>query len=349
MFAGNRSNLMFRLTDGKQVIVYGTVDVYEKEGKYQLYAKEIKADGAGVLYEEFVALQKRLNEMGMFAPEYKQPIPRYINTLGIVTSPTGAVLHDIISIAKRRNPYVRLLVYPAIVQGVDAAASIVKGIAALTRANVDLIIVGRGGGSIEDLWAFNEEIVAQAVFDCMIPIISAVGHETDTTIIDFVADMRAPTPSAAAELAIYSVTALEDELAATKRQLRLSMERRLETIKYRMLFLQEKMHSSSPLTRIREKRSRAITIEDRLQTLIHNRLTTERHYITLLSQRLESLSPHTKLGRGYAYIENEDKHSIKSVAQVSQGDKLRVYLPDGQITSIIDEIITYTTAERTAE
>ena len=196
MFAGNRSGLAFRMQDGQQVIVLGSVTTYERDGKYQLYAREIILDGAGLLYEKFEALKKELGEMGMFAPEYKQPIPKFAKIIGIVTAPTGAAIRDIMNISSRRNPYVQLLLYPALVQGDGAAASIVKGIEMLEKQNVDIIIVGRGGGSIEDLWAFNEEIVARAIFNCRIPIISAVGHETDTTIADYVADMRAPTPSA---------------------------------------------------------------------------------------------------------------------------------------------------------
>ena len=205
MFAGNRSGLAFRLAEGMQVVVLGTIDVYERDGKYQLYAKSIRQDGAGALYERFEQLKRELEELGMFSAQYKKPIPRYAGRIGIVTAPTGAAVRDIINIATRRNPYVQLILYPAIVQGEAAAASIINGIHALENQGVDLMIVGRGGGSIEDLWAFNEECVAQAVFDCGVPVISAVGHETDTTIIDYVADLRAPTPSAAAELAVYDV------------------------------------------------------------------------------------------------------------------------------------------------
>ena len=203
MFAGSRAGLSFRMKEGQQVIVLGSISVYERDGKYQLYAREIVPAGAGLLYEKFEALKKELAEMGMFAPEYKQPIPKYVRTVGIVTAPTGAAVRDIINIAGRRNPYVQLILYPALVQGEGAAESIVKGIHALEAKQVDVIIVGRGGGSIEDLWAFNEEAVARAVFDCTVPVISAGGHETDTTITDYVADLRAPTPSAAAELAVY--------------------------------------------------------------------------------------------------------------------------------------------------
>ncbi|MDE5588051.1 MAG: exodeoxyribonuclease VII large subunit, partial [Acetatifactor sp.] len=197
MFAGSRAGLSFRLAEGQQVIVGGAVDVYARDGKYQLYAKQIVLDGNGLLYEKFEQLKRELEESGMFSPEYKQPIPKYIRTLGVVTADTGAAVRDIIQITRRRNPYVQIILYPAIVQGEAAVPSVVRGIRMLERAGVDVMIVGRGGGSIEDLWAFNEREVAQAVFDCSVPVISAVGHETDTTIIDFVSDLRAPTPSAA--------------------------------------------------------------------------------------------------------------------------------------------------------
>ena len=190
MFAGNRRGLKFTMKEGDKVIVTGSVEVYERDGKYQLYAREIELDGEGNLYLKFEALKQELEEMGMFAPEYKKPIPRYATRIGVVTAPTGAAVQDIRNIATRRNPYVQLILYPALVQGEGAVASIVNGIRALDQLGVDVMIVGRGGGSIEDLWAFNEEEVARAIFECETPIISAVGHETDTTIADFVADLR---------------------------------------------------------------------------------------------------------------------------------------------------------------
>lgn len=195
MFAGNRRNgLKFAMKEGDKVVVTGSVEVYERDGKYQLYAREIELDGAGNLYLKFEALKRELEEMGMFAPEYKKPIPRYAKRVGIVTAATGAAVQDIRNIAARRNPYVQLILYPAQVQGDGAVPSIINGIHALDALGVDVMIVGRGGGSIEDLWAFNEEAVARAIFECETPVISAVGHETDTTIADYVADMRAPTP-----------------------------------------------------------------------------------------------------------------------------------------------------------
>ncbi len=199
MFAGQRGGLSFRLSDGQQVVVLGGVNVYERSGSYQLYAREIRPDGDGALYERFQMLKKELEEMGMFAPEYKKPIPEYASRIGVVTAPTGAAVRDIMNIAARRNPYVQLILYPAKVQGEGAKESIVRGIRMLEAAQVDVMIVGRGGGSIEDLWAFNEEEVARAIFDCQIPIISAVGHETDITLADYSAELWGPPPPSAGE------------------------------------------------------------------------------------------------------------------------------------------------------
>ena len=223
MFASARSGLSFRMREGQKVVVLGSVNVYERDGKYQLYANEIILEGAGLLYEKFEALKQELEEMGMFAEEYKQPIPKFAKTVGIVSAPTGAAVRDIIQIASRRNPYVQLILYPALVQGEGAADSIVRGIRMLEKQNVDVMIVGRGGGSIEDLWAFNEEKVARAIFECRVPVISAVGHETDTLISDYVADLRAPTPSAAAELAVYDHRQVSEQMEAFLSRMRRQM------------------------------------------------------------------------------------------------------------------------------
>lgn len=224
MFAGQRKGLGFSMKNGDKVVAEGSVSVYERDGKYQLYARSITLEGAGLLYERYLALKKELEEMGMFSAEYKQPIPAYVKRVGIVTAPTGAAIQDIRNIAARRNPYVQLILYPALVQGEGAKESIVKGIETLDTCGVDVIIVGRGGGSIEDLWAFNEEEVARAIFHCQTPIISAVGHETDTTIADFVADLRAPTPSAAAELAVVDIRQVLENLRGYRQKLTFGME-----------------------------------------------------------------------------------------------------------------------------
>ena len=232
MFSSQRLNLKFRLEEGQQVVVQGTIDVYERDGRYQLYARQITREGTGDLYLRFEQLKQELEEMGMFDGSYKQPIPKYARRVGIVTASTGAAIRDIMNISARRNPYVQLVLYPALVQGTEAKYSIVRGIETLDAMGLDVIIVGRGGGSIEDLWAFNEEMVARAIFNCSTPIISAVGHETDVTIADYVADLRAPTPSAAAELAVFDYSQFEAKCQLYQRTLERTMKNRLERVRY---------------------------------------------------------------------------------------------------------------------
>lgn len=228
MFANNRKGLAFTLKEGQRIVAEGSVNVYEQNGTYQLYAKRITLDGTGLLYQQFEEMKARLEEMGMFAQEYKRPIPRYAMRIGIVTAGTGAAIRDIVTVARRRNPYVQLYLYSALVQGEGAKESIVHGIEVLDEMELDVMIVGRGGGSIEDLWAFNEECVARAIFACHTPVISAVGHEVDVTIADFVADLRAPTPSAAAELAVFDYRAFEERLCGYKGALLSVMEQKLQ-------------------------------------------------------------------------------------------------------------------------
>ncbi|MBO5656686.1 MAG: exodeoxyribonuclease VII large subunit, partial [Agathobacter sp.] len=242
MFAGYRRGLKFQMKEGDKVMVTGSIEVYERNGSYQMYAREIELDGAGNLYLRFEALKKELEEMGMFAPEYKRPIPKYAKTVGVVTASTGAAIQDIRNVSHRRNPYVQMILYPAQVQGDGAAETIVRGIQALERYGVDVIIVGRGGGSIEDLWAFNEEIVARAIFDCSVPIISAVGHETDWTIADYVSDLRAPTPSAAAELAVFNLTQVKNQLEDQKYRMEYVLKGEIANARRLLKHQQEKLH-----------------------------------------------------------------------------------------------------------
>ena len=338
MFAGNRQGLKFRLMEGQQVIVGGTVDVYERDGKYQLYARQIVPDGAGLLYEKFEQLKRELEEQGMFAQEYKQPIPKYIRTLGVVTADTGAAVRDIIQITRRRNPYVQIILYPAIVQGDAAAQSIVNGIRALELRKVDVMIVGRGGGSMEDLWAFNERSVAQAVFDCSVPIISAVGHETDTTIIDYVADMRAPTPSAAAELAVYDVTQLTDVLENYENGLKKLMRRKLQDNRERLKSYEMQLKYVSPAARIRERKTYALSLEERIQDRMQKILSIKRHRLALYVEQMKGLSPLEKLSSGYSYVENAQGQNIRSVEQVTEGELLRIRVKDGTVSAQVTEV-----------
>lgn len=331
MFAGNRSGLAFRMNEGMQVVVRGTIDVYERDGKYQMYAKAIRQDGAGELYEKFEQLKKDLLERGMFAPEYKKPIPRYVRTIGVVTAPTGAAVRDIINISTRRNPYVQIILYPAIVQGEAAAASIVKGIQELERRQVDVMIVGRGGGSIEDLWAFNEEVVAQAVFDCSVPVISAVGHETDTTIIDYVADLRAPTPSAAAELAVYDVSLMLAQLEGYRAVFNRQMQGMIALNRAQLKALEAGLKMNSPMGKIREKRTYAISLEERLSASMKNQIMSKKHRLAIYIEKLKGLSPLDKLNQGYSYVSDEEGKTVTDINRISVGDKLQVFVKNGRM------------------
>lgn len=331
MFAGNRAGLSFRLTEGQQVIAGGMVDVYERDGKYQLYAKQILLDGNGALYEKFEQLKRELAETGMFALEYKRAIPKYIKTLGVVTADTGAAVRDIIQITRRRNPYVQVILYPAIVQGEAAVPSIVRGIRALEQLGVDVMIVGRGGGSIEDLWAFNEREVAEAVFSCSVPVISAVGHETDTTIIDFVSDLRAPTPSAAAELAVTDIRETLSRLETDRAMLERVMERKIFKSREQSRQLSLRLRAYSPAGRIREKKMRLMQDEEKLQERMEGLLQRKRHELAIYIERMKGLSPLEKLNSGYSYVADEKGKNIRSVTQVQPGQRLDIIVRDGSI------------------
>lgn len=342
MFAGDRrSGLAFRLQEGQKVIILGSVSVYERDGRYQLYAREIVPDGEGDLYRQFELLKKELEEMGMFAPEFKQPIPFYSRTIGIVTAPTGAAIRDIMNITRRRNPYVQLILYPALVQGEQAADSIVRGIRMLDQYGVDVMIVGRGGGSMEDLWAFNEEKVARAIFECQTPIISAVGHETDTTIADYVADLRAPTPSAAAELAVTDYRQLMSGLELYRNQLADRLEQKIRNSRQRAEYLRLRLLQASPEYQLREKKQYAADLEERLKRSMEQKLTDRKHRMELYAERLEGVSPLKKLQQGYSYTEAPDGRALRSVSQVEPSDLLLIHVTDGTIKAEVKERTEY--------
>ena len=359
MFASQRRGLGFRLEEGQQVVVKGTVDVYERDGKYQLYAQEIELAGRGDLYMKFEKLLRELEEMGMFDAQYKRPIPRYAKTVGIVTAPTGAAVRDIINISKRRNPYVQLVLYPALVQGEGAKDSIVEGIRTLDAMGLDVLIVGRGGGSIEDLWAFNEEEVARAIFACNTPVISAVGHETDVTVSDYVADLRAPTPSAAAELAVFDYGQFLGELDARKRKLDREMGFFLDSVKGRLRQDELKIRLYHPQHLINEKRQRLADIEeylnrrmmteidndkrradrqkDALARLMERRLDSDKKRLAVISGTMWGLSPLKKLSQGYGFVTDENGERLASVKQAPVGSKIHVQVADGKLTANVEE------------
>ena len=338
MFAGNRKGLNFRMTEGMAVIVFGSVSVYERDGRYQLYAREIMQEGAGKLYEAYEALKKKLLAEGLFDEEHKLDIPKYPKRLGVVTARTGAAVQDIINVSLRRNPWLQIVFCPATVQGEGAVQSVVRGIRALEEAGVDVMIVGRGGGSIEDLWAFNEEMVARAVYDCKIPVISAVGHETDTTIIDYVADLRAPTPSAAAELAVPDMRIVLGQLQGYEEALEAAMEQIMALCRQRVDSYARVFRHLNPQSRLNDRRQRLMEVEDRLRLGMERRIEQAKSELAIRTQQLEGVSPLRQLERGYAYVSDEDGHGVASAEQVTVGQHLFLDVKDGMIESEVTAV-----------
>lgn len=340
MFAANRTQgLKFRLQEGQSVVVSGNITIYERDGKYQLYARQITLDGAGELYEKFMQLKQKLEEEGLFAKEYKQAIPFYSRKVGVVTAVTGAAIRDIENIAKRRNPYVQLVLYPAQVQGQGAAESIVHGIQTLDKMDMDVIIVGRGGGSIEDLWAFNEEIVARAIFDCFTPVISSVGHETDVTIADFVADLRAPTPSAAAELAVCDI---REVLMQIKEYGSLFRQRMEWKVLYKRQHLEQyrlRVDHGNPTRQIQQKRQRILDLEEKIERQMCTKLEKKKHLLAIYIERLQGACPLRKLNQGFSYVQDCDKkQSVKSIRDVKVGQEVRISVTDGDILAKVEKV-----------
>lgn len=338
MFSSQRKGLDFTLEDGQSVIVTGQISVFERDGRYQLYARSIAQDGVGRLYEEYEKLKKRLLAEGLFDEQRKKPIPRYASKIGVVTAETGAVIQDICNVTYRRNPYVQLYLYPAKVQGEGAAQTVIEGIHYFEQTDVDTIIIGRGGGSVEDLWCFNDEVLARVIADCTKPIISAVGHETDTTISDYAADLRAPTPSAAAELAVYSWRETEIGLREYRNDLRQAMHqilkvRKLELQKYMVL-----LQHVSPEDILRQKRLVLADSQERLQRLMEKRLTDAKHRLALYAEEMKGLSPLQKLQSGYTYTADEAGNHIDSVQSLEKGQHLTLTFADGQADVTVDEI-----------
>ena len=338
MFSSQRKGLDFTLEDGQSVIVTGQISVFERDGRYQLYARSIAQDGVGRLYEEYEKLKKRLLAEGLFDEQRKKPIPRYASKIGVVTAETGAVIQDICNVTYRRNPYVQLYLYPAKVQGEGAAQTVIEGIHYFEQTVVDTIIIGRGGGSVEDLWCFNDEVLARVIADCTKPIISAVGHETDTTISDYAADLRAPTPSAAAELAVYSWREMEIGLREYRNDLRQAMHqilkvRKLELQKYMVL-----LQHVSPEDILRQKRLVLADSQERLQRLMEKRLTDAKHRLALYAEEMKGLSPLQKLQSGYTYTADEAGNHIDSVQSLEKGQHLTLTFADGQADVTVDEI-----------
>ena len=338
MFASHRKNLDFRMAEGQSVVVQGNVSVYERDGKYQLYAVSVVRDGVGALYEEYEKLKKRLFAEGLFDEGRKKKIPRYARRIGVVTAQTGAVIQDICNVSARRNPYVQIILYPARVQGEGAHLTIIEGIQYFEKTDVDTVIIGRGGGSIEDLWEFNNEALAYAIADCTKPVISAVGHETDTTIADYAADLRAPTPSAAAELAVYQYQELQMELEECRHALHLHMSNYLELRRLRLNQYRQVLSYSSPRDLIAQKRLYLGEWEDKLRLLMEQKITSAKHQLCLYIEELKGLSPLQKLQAGYGYVSKGDGTQVRGVGQMEPGEKLSLTMKDGVALISVDEV-----------
>ncbi len=339
MFKGQAMRLRFKPMDGTAVVLTAKASLYDRDGKFQLYVSAMNADGLGDLYLAFEQLKKQLDAEGLFNPAHKKPIPRLPRAIGVVTSPSGAVIRDIIQVLGRRFPNFRLQLIPVQVQGEGAAASIA---AAIDRFNqlgqVDVLIVGRGGGSMEDLWAFNEEIVARSVYRSAIPVISAVGHETDYTICDFVADLRAPTPSAAAELAMPVRSEEEDKLLRLQNRLQQSLLRKSQLESQRLDALLSRPVLAQPLQRLESERKELAFLVNALRSAQQGQLSRAERNLAVLSGKLDALSPLKVLARGYAVAKDAQGRSLVSTALVQPGDLVDVWLSDGRLDCTVNRI-----------
>ena len=338
MFKNNiLTGLDFRLESGQSVVVTGAINVFERDGSYQLYASKIKLAGTGKLYEEFERLKMKLNEEGIFDFEHKKPIPKFPKKVGIVTAKTGAAIQDIINIAKRRNPYVQLILYPAKVQGEGAADTIVRGIEVLDTMGVDTIIVGRGGGSLEDLWAFNEEKVARAIYNANTPIISGTGHEVDITLADYAADLRAPTPSAACELALPDVVSTLNQLEENRRSLKHRIDSKVSRTKLRLDNISTKLNTLNPVYKYEQQSQYLAELYDRLRGAMELKLTDYKHRLELLTVRLDGLSPTAKLVNGFGYVSRDDE-AVLGVKDLKEGDCISITMHDGNIDATVSSV-----------
>ncbi len=339
MFRGNAGKLNFTPQNGMKVVAHGKVTVYERDGQYQLYIDDMQQEGIGDLYVAFEQLKTKLDQEGLFNPDHKLPLPRYPKKVGVVTAPTGAAIRDIINVLSRRFSYSDVVLYPVLVQGENAAKSIAQAIEYFNQTKMaDVLIVGRGGGSIEDLWAFNEEIVARAIYDSTIPIISAVGHEIDFTIADFVADMRAPTPSAAAELVVPSQVELMDKFGNVYRRLYQQANRIMERSSLKLKHLTQRPVFENPMFKIDEMRMGLDRLQQEFLVAYGDRLNEKKQALALLGSKLDGLSPLGTLSRGYAVARNKTGTVVQSVKQVTKGDVLEVMVKDGRIVTRVEDM-----------
>ena len=330
MFKTYAQKLNFMPKDGMKVFVLGGVSVFERDGIYQIYVKAMQEDGIGALYRKYEELKKELEQKGLFSQSHKKPIPKMPKVIGVLTSQTGSVIRDIINVSTRRNPNVYIRLLPVPVQGEDAAPKIVDGIRKMNKEKLaDVIILARGGGSLEDLWPFNEEIVANAIYESEIPIISAVGHETDFTIADFVADLRAPTPSAAAELAVPDIYEIKQKINLYKNRLKISLNKKLEIMKLRYEKCMSSRVFKEPTRMIEDYYLKVDNQIKKLEKNIKEKEQTEKQKYIKLVAKLDTLSPLKTLSRGYSIVESENK-IVKSVKELKKGQNIEIRLTDGK-------------------
>lgn len=331
MFKTYTPNLDFEPKDGDSVLILGSVAVYERDGIYQIYVKGMEIDGVGALYAEYEKLKARLAEEGLFDEDKKKPIPMLPKSIGVITSKTGAVIRDIINVTTRRFPNVNIKLYPASVQGTGAAATIVKALEYFNEAkNVDVIIVARGGGSLEDLWPFNEEATARAIYASEIPVISAVGHETDFTIADFVADLRAPTPSAAGELAVPEINEVKWKISNAQNKLRILLKQKVDVMKSRFEKVMKSRVFKEPFDMLRQRLMTISNLEKQMANKVKLNLKDNRISLIEKISKLDALSPLKTLTRGYAILENKEKDVVTSVNELETGDIINIVLQDGK-------------------
>ena len=339
MFRSSAASLAFKPENGMKIIAKGRISVFEPAGRYQIVVSSIKADGVGDLYVAFEQLKIKLQREGLFDGSHKLAVPKIPSVIGVITSPTGAAVRDIINVLGRRFPFARVLLYPSLVQGEDAPRDLIRALLYFERTKcADVIIIGRGGGSIEDLWAFNDECVARAIFDCQVPVISAVGHETDVTIADYVADLRAPTPSAAAELAVWDYRQLQGYLDECRLRMNRSMTGTIRINRLRLKELDVRLSYLHPRHKLQDQQQRLIELEEELRTLMRDRVKEARHRLAIQIEKLNGLSPVRKLNQGFAYVEEADGGVVKSIRQVEKGDELTVYVTDGLIRTSVKAV-----------
>ena len=346
MFARDAKGLDFKIADGMKVVAKGRLTVYAASGQYQMVVSEMRPDGKGALYEAYERLKQKLEAEGLFSDKYKREIPRFPKRIGVITSPTGAAVRDMINVTRRRWPAAEIVLYPALVQGEGAVASLISGIEYFKQNPPDTVIIGRGGGSIEDLWAFNSEELAKTIAFSGLPVISAVGHETDFTICDFVSSVRAPTPSAAAEIAVPDREAVLREFLGLENRIRLLTEGKLRALKDRLARIESKRVISSPYGFIDEKRLMLANLYDKLEKRNALKLSAVKGDFAALAGKLNALSPLSVLTRGYSAVYGATGEVLTSVTSVKEGDTVKVVMKDGEITAQAKEIVSKERKER---